>query len=60
MSEGEQFRQILFENLPIFPGCPFCELFGDEIGVLNAPDHDFKLYSIHLWKDHFAQNDVGI
>jgi hypothetical protein len=57
MNEEEQIGQAIFANQLTFRGCPFCELFGTEIGILNAPDRDYRLFSIHLRKDHFREAD---
>ena len=52
----EQLESVVFANQLTFRECPFCELFGAEIGVLNAPDRDYRLFVRHLRKEHSSES----
>jgi len=59
MSEEEQFTSAIFADLFTFQNCPFCELFGTEVGILNAPEEDLRILSFHMRRDHGLQaNDI--
>jgi hypothetical protein len=60
MNEEEQFESVVFAHQLTFRGCPFCELFGAEIGVLNAPESDFRLFARHLRNDHGSEMNQAI
>jgi len=32
--------------------CPFCKLFLTEVGVINAPERDLEIFSLHSRIDH--------
>jgi hypothetical protein len=58
--EPDLYGNRIFEflNLPDFRNidCPLCRLYISEIGILNAPERDLKIFSRHVALDHGFSN----